>query len=104
MNGFAPPMPVAQGAEMRWKIATANDGRKYYFDPSTRETRWSKPEELMEPNERATVGTSWDILDHNGRSYWAHKETKQTTWEMPDEVRANMDRIQNNAPPLRPPP
>ncbi|KAF1972884.1 hypothetical protein BU23DRAFT_466556 [Bimuria novae-zelandiae CBS 107.79] len=89
-----PPPPV-------WKEASTKEGRKYYYNATTNETRWTKPDELMTPEERATVGTDWDILSHEGRPYWAHKETKLTRWEPPDQVKANLDRMK--PPPSGPP-
>ena len=38
----------------RWKIGyDKNSGRDYYYNPSTGETTWTKPPELMEPDEYA---------------------------------------------------
>lgn len=111
MNGFAPPggMPFPPPGGMpapapAWKSAKAADGKIYYFNSITNVTQWTKPEELFTPEERGTVGTDWQILEHEGKPYWAHKETKETTWTPPAEVKQNMERMAKLAPPIPPPP
>ncbi|KAL5420856.1 hypothetical protein PMIN04_006103 [Paraphaeosphaeria minitans] len=107
MNGYvAPPngMPFPPPGGMplpppAWKSVTTPEGKTYYFNALTNVTQWTKPEELMTPEERATVGTDWQILEYNGKPYWAHKETQETTWEPPAEVKQNMDRVARPPPP-----
>jgi pre-mRNA-processing factor 40 len=86
-------------ASTTWKSTKTTEGKTYYFNTITSVTQWTKPEELMTAEERATVGTDWQVLDHNGKQYWAHKETKQTTWEPPAEVKQNMERLTKPPPP-----
>lgn len=100
------PFPLPGGVPApapAWKSTTAADGRIYYYNSITNVTQWTKPEELMTAEERGTIGTDWQILEHEGKQYWAHKETKETTWEAPAEVKQNMDRAAKLAPPMPPP-
>lgn len=52
------PKPAEAQAEKQRVWREARDpktGRTYYYDVETRETQWSKPEELMSPTERADM-------------------------------------------------
>jgi hypothetical protein len=35
----------------QWQEARNSDGRPYYYNSVTKETQWTKPEELMTPDE-----------------------------------------------------
>jgi len=45
MNGHFPP------AGAPWQEHRTPDGRTYYFNPLTKVTQWTKPEDLMSPAE-----------------------------------------------------
>ncbi|KAF2002772.1 hypothetical protein P154DRAFT_487627 [Amniculicola lignicola CBS 123094] len=79
MNGYAPAASV-------WRAVKTPDNRTYYHNPTTNETRWDKPEELMTGTERALVGTGWTEYEKEGRPYWYNKTTKETTWVVPEAV------------------
>ncbi|KAK4201852.1 hypothetical protein QBC40DRAFT_277671 [Triangularia verruculosa] len=84
MNGigghFAPP-----GAPSAWQEHSTPDGRVYYYNPLTKVTQWTKPEEMMTPAERALANQPWkEYTAEGGRKYWYNTETKQSSWEMPD--------------------
>ncbi len=99
---FAPP-----GAA--WQEHRTPDGRVYYFNPLTKVTQWTKPEDLMSSAEvrllccrwkekeqsgcadlrrgiqRALANQPWkEYTAEGGRKYWYNTETKQSSWEMPD--------------------
>lgn len=43
------PIPKAKAAETRtWAQRVAADGRKYFFDPVTRQTTWHDPVRLLD--------------------------------------------------------
>jgi pre-mRNA-processing factor 40 len=104
MNGmnapFAPP-----GAA--WQEHRTADARVYYYNPLTKVTQWTKPEDLMSPAEvcmllnkpepnycctnacpriqRALANQPWkEYTAEGGRKYWYNTESKQSSWEMPD--------------------
>jgi pre-mRNA-processing factor 40 len=104
INGL-PPMPPA-GAPA-WQEHRTPDGRFYYYNPMTKVTQWTKPEEMMTPAEvrhaplrhgsgspldmltftrqRALLNQPWkEYTAEGGRKYWYNAETKQTTWDMPE--------------------
>lgn len=44
-----------------WSEARAPDGRVYYYNTQTKQTQWTKPEELMTP---AEVGFFFTSREH----------------------------------------
>ncbi|EXJ59264.1 hypothetical protein A1O7_06696 [Cladophialophora yegresii CBS 114405] len=88
MNGL-PPTPGP------WREARAPDGRTYFYHTVTKETRWTKPTELMTPIEKALASQPWkEHSTPDGRKYYSHSETKQTTWEMPQQYRDALNSVQ----------
>jgi len=55
-NGFygapPPPPPVAT----TWQEYRSPDGRAYYYNSVTKETQWTKPEDMMTPAEVGAHG------------------------------------------------
>ncbi|KAJ9602096.1 U1 snRNP protein [Cladophialophora chaetospira] len=81
MNGL-PPTPSL------WREARAPDGRTYFYHATTKETKWTKPEELMTPLEKALANQPWkEHTTPEGRKYYSNTETKQTVWDMPQQYR-----------------
>ncbi|PIA13755.1 hypothetical protein COEREDRAFT_83230 [Coemansia reversa NRRL 1564] len=81
----AMPTPPQTGLAVKptWVEYTSPDGRTYYFNRGTRETRWEKPDELKSPQERDSV---WKEYAKDGRPYWYNTETKKSSWTRPDSV------------------
>ncbi|KAL6703193.1 U1 snRNP protein [Coniothyrium glycines] len=98
MNGHAPPMATP------WRAVKTAEGKEYYFNATTNQTTWEKPDELKDEVERAIAGTGWAIHLADGKRYFAHTQSKETTWSIPDTVQQNIDRNRQNQPPQRPPP
>ncbi|KAJ2894906.1 hypothetical protein MKZ38_007103 [Zalerion maritima] len=83
MNGtvghFGPP------AASSWQEYKTPDGRTYYYDSNSKQTQWTKPQEMMTPAERALANQPWvEYTADGGRKYWHNKETQQSSWEMPE--------------------
>ncbi|EME26381.1 pre-mRNA-processing factor 4 [Galdieria sulphuraria] len=60
-----------------WKEYKTKDGRTYFFNPATGESRWEKP---------ATSGGMEDWIEYrtsDGRPYYYNKRTKVTSWTLP---------------------
>lgn len=105
-----------------WQEARAADGRVYYYNTQTKATQWTKPTDLMTPQEvsqlmillfqisqakhinlfqRAIASQPWrEYTTPDGRKYWNNTETKQSVWEMPE---AYKNAVSQNEPPARPP-
>ncbi|KAJ2617196.1 U1 snRNP protein [Coemansia sp. RSA 1365] len=77
------PPQTGLGIKATWVEYTSPDGRTYYFNRGTRETRWEKPDELKSPQERDSV---WKEYAKDGRPYWYNTETKKSSWTRPDSV------------------
>jgi len=41
-----------------WKEFTAPDGRKYYYNKTTKESRWSMPDEMKQAKDASTARAS----------------------------------------------
>lgn len=71
-----------------WQEHTAGDGRRYYYNKSTRQSSWEKPLELMSPLERADASTVWkEFTSSEGRKYYYNKVTQQSVWTIPEELK-----------------
>ena len=97
MNGL-PPTPSP------WREARAPDGRTYFYHGATKETRWTKPEELMTPLEKALANQPWkEHATPEGRNYYSNTESKQTVWEMPQQYRDALNSVQLPPKPVQQP-
>ncbi|XP_074560461.1 pre-mRNA-processing protein 40A-like, partial [Curcuma longa] len=53
-QNFAPPMPMQRAdASTDWKEFTAADGRKYYYNKVTKQSKWTMPDELKLAREQS---------------------------------------------------
>ncbi|XP_057776534.1 pre-mRNA-processing protein 40A isoform X2 [Salvia miltiorrhiza] len=79
---------TAQQSASDWQEYDAADGRRYYYNKTTKQSSWEKPLELMTPLERADASTVWkEFTTPEGRKYYYNKETKQSKWTIPDELK-----------------
>lgn len=73
----------------RWEEEISSDGRTYYYNPVTGESRWTMPG--VEKSE----AESWKILkDGEGHTYYYNAKTKVTTWKRPDEYTKEIEKKQ----------
>ncbi|RPA82235.1 hypothetical protein BJ508DRAFT_414276 [Ascobolus immersus RN42] len=84
----------------QWQEARNSDGRPYYYNSVTKETQWTKPEELMTPEEKMYEASlkmsNWaETFTGEGKKYWYHKETKESSWTMPEEITRAMEAAKN---------
>ncbi|SCU78510.1 LAMI_0A04874g1_1 [Lachancea mirantina] len=81
-----------------WKEAQDAEGRSYFYDEVTRETRWEKPEELWTNEERRARQLGWlPALSQDGKGYWYHTETGETRWEVGDVLEDGQESVQEGA-------
>ncbi|KAF4810653.1 Pre-mRNA-processing protein prp40 [Colletotrichum tropicale] len=86
MNGSGSPYGQPPAA---WQEHRTPDGRAYYYNPATKVTQWTKPEDMMTPAERALANQPWkEYTAEGGRKYWYNTETKTSSWEMPEAYKA----------------
>lgn len=79
-------MPSDGGAS-EWTEHTHSDGRRYYYNKSTKASSWDKPEVMKSAEEKLNT-TPWkEYKTAEGRDYFFNPETKQSVWEMPDELK-----------------
>ncbi|KAF5205843.1 Pre-mrna-processing protein 40a, partial [Thalictrum thalictroides] len=77
-----------------WIEHTSADGRRYYYNRSTRLSSWEKPLDLMTPIERADASTDWkEFTSPDGRKYYYNKATKHSTWTMPGELKLVREQV-----------
>ncbi|KAF9989784.1 hypothetical protein BGZ75_004961 [Mortierella antarctica] len=90
-----PPAPApAPAAKSAWTEYTHQDGRKYYYHATTKQTVWQKPDELKTPGERALEACPWkEYSTPEGKKYYHNASTSQTVWTVPDEYKSLMENI-----------
>ncbi|VEL12417.1 unnamed protein product [Protopolystoma xenopodis] len=83
-----PSTPISTLAlDNHWVEHTAQDGRKYYYNNSTKQTSWEKPEELKTASEKILDACPWkEFKSENGRTYFYNTITKQSIWVKPHEL------------------
>ncbi|KAJ1654791.1 U1 snRNP protein [Dispira simplex] len=72
-----------------WKEYKTPEGRVYFYNTSTKNTTWEKPDELKTSEERALSTTAWkEYVAENGRMYYYNTVTKETTWNRPSTLQS----------------
>lgn len=79
------------GAALRhdsdWSEHIAADGRKYYYNRRTRESRWEKPDETLSETQLEEEAQNWkEFTATDGRKYYYNKVTKKSKWTLPDDI------------------
>ncbi|KAJ7352624.1 hypothetical protein DFH08DRAFT_859441 [Mycena albidolilacea] len=87
-----------------WTEHRNPEGRTYWFNATTKESVWEKPDDLKTPFERALNQTKWKEYFSGGRKYYYNTETKESKWDMPDELLLVLEKVEkeNTATPARP--
>ncbi|KAL6207966.1 hypothetical protein ACLB2K_018918 [Fragaria x ananassa] len=86
---------LTQPSSSDWQEHMASDGRRYYFNRSTRQSSWEKPLELMTPLERADASTVWkEYTSADGKKYYYNKVTRESKWTIPEELKLAREQAQ----------
>lgn len=78
-----------------WSEHTSPDGRTYFYNNDTKQSSWSKPDELKTPAERLMSKCPWK--EHKqadtGKVYFYNSDTKESTWTEPEELTKTKEEI-----------
>ena len=70
-----------------WTEHNAPDGRKYYYNNKSKESKWEKPDELKTPAESMLAKCAWkEFKADSGKPYYYNSETKQSVWTIPKDL------------------
>ncbi|CAF0817673.1 unnamed protein product [Adineta ricciae] len=79
--------PAGQDKKTLWSEHKAPDGRIYYYNSISKESRWEKPDELKSSTEVLLTQCPWrEYKSDNGRIYFHNIETKESRWTKPKEL------------------
>ncbi|KAJ7052574.1 hypothetical protein C8F01DRAFT_1170468 [Mycena amicta] len=87
-----------------WTEHRNPEGRTYWFNPTTNESVWEKPDDLKTPFERALNQTKWKEYFSGGRKYYYNTESKESKWDMPDELLLLLEKVEKDSTPAPPKP
>ena len=66
-----------------WTEHFTPEGRKYYYNTVTKESRWDKPEGYKTPSESSGKNVWIEYKTDDGKPYYYNTVTKETRWEKP---------------------
>lgn len=79
--------PAAANDPLLWTEHTNAEGRRYYYNKTTKQSSWDKPE-CMKSNDEKLNNTVWkEYKTAEGKDYFFNTVTKQSVWEMPIELK-----------------
>eukprot|EP01012_Entosiphon_sulcatum_P019049 TRINITY_DN23885_c0_g1_i1.p1 TRINITY_DN23885_c0_g1~~TRINITY_DN23885_c0_g1_i1.p1 ORF type:complete len:776 (-),score=117.30 TRINITY_DN23885_c0_g1_i1:30-2357(-) len=77
-----PGLSRSSGPDDPWREVTTPDGRTYYYNKITKQTRWRKPTDV-----EAELATQWkEARTPDGRIYYYNPSTRETRWTKPEEA------------------
>ncbi|CAF4907795.1 unnamed protein product, partial [Rotaria sp. Silwood1] len=79
--------PASHEKKTLWTEHKAPDGRTYYYNSISKESRWEKPDELKTQAELLLSQCQWrEYKAENGRIYYHNVDTKESRWTKPKEL------------------
>ncbi|CAF3202727.1 unnamed protein product [Rotaria sp. Silwood2] len=79
--------PASHEKKTLWTEHKAPDGRTYYYNSISKESRWEKPDELKTSAELLLSQCQWrEYKAENGRIYYHNVDTKESRWTKPKEL------------------
>ncbi|CAF1423275.1 unnamed protein product [Didymodactylos carnosus] len=83
---YAAPQLSDNTKKSLWTEHKAPDGRTYYYNSVSKESKWDKPDELKTQVELMLAQCPWrEYKAQNGRVYFHNVETKESRWIKPKE-------------------
>lgn len=68
-----------------WKEAKDGNGRIYYYNSKTGESKWNKPRELLSEEEVILAEHGWkSSKTADGKVYYYNSQTNESRWKLPD--------------------
>ncbi|XP_046424442.1 pre-mRNA-processing factor 40 homolog A [Neodiprion virginianus] len=81
-----PSIPTTE-KKSEWTEHKAPDGRTYYYNSSTKQSLWEKPDELKTPSELLLSQCPWkEYKSDNSKIYYHNVTTKESRWTIPPEL------------------
>ena len=85
----------SDGKKTDWTEHTAPDGRKYYYNTVSKQSKWEKPDELKSEAEIMLSKCPWkEYKADSGKAYFYNSETKESVWTVPKELQELKDKIE----------
>nr|CAB3265191.1 pre-mRNA-processing factor 40 homolog A [Phallusia mammillata] len=82
------------GIKTDWTEHSAPDGRKYFYNCKSKESKWEKPDELKTQGEVMLAQSSWkEFKADSGKLYYYNSETKESVWTIPKELQELKEKI-----------
>ncbi|CAF5226704.1 unnamed protein product, partial [Rotaria magnacalcarata] len=76
--------PASHEKKTLWTEHKAPDGRTYFYNSISKESRWEKPDELKSSTELMLSQCQWrEYKSENGRVYYHNVDTKESRWTKP---------------------
>ncbi|KAK0175703.1 hypothetical protein PV327_009432 [Microctonus hyperodae] len=77
-----------------WSEHKAPDGRTYYYNITTKQSLWEKPDDLKTPCELLLSQCPWkEYKSENGKIYYHNVTTKESRWTIPSELEELKNKI-----------
>lgn len=78
-----------------WTEHCAPDGRKYYYNTVTKQSKWEKPDEMKNEDEILLSQCPWkEYKADSGKPYFYNSLTKESVWSVPKELQELKERIE----------
>jgi len=102
--GSSPSCPTEEGSKQSngnetktcvWTEHHAPDGRKYYYNTTTRQSKWEKPDEMKSEEEILLSKCPWkEYKADSGKAYYYNSATKESVWTIPKELQELKEKIE----------
>ncbi|KAI8902071.1 hypothetical protein BC833DRAFT_574955 [Globomyces pollinis-pini] len=78
-----------------WTRQVTGDGKVYYFNSATGQSRWDKPNPNKSVAQLALEESPWKqyVDKTTGKKYYYNTDTKENTWDIPADYQVLLDRV-----------